>query len=175
MKIQLAKIASFIVLLGAPVILGTLGKPAEAGVCVVAGALGLAFANLDRLKRFKGGGFEAEMKDQLEAMVAKEAEPDNEQGFSGFQVHSYGFDETTRRVITALNSSNYTWRSIGGICQETGLSKPAVVSKLNWLRENDLVVQVGVSRRTNWGLSNEGRDVASSLSKDITKAGKGRS
>lgn len=175
MTILLAKIASFIVLIGAPVVLGAFGKPAEAGVCVVAGALGLAFTNLHRFKRFKGGGFEAEMKEQFEAMIAKEAEPEEGQESRGFEIQAYGFDDGTRSIVVALNSSNYTWRSIGGISKETGLSETAVISKLHWLRENGLVLQVGVSRRMNWGLSDEGRDVASSLSNDITKVGKGRS
>lgn len=43
-------------------ILGLLGKPTEMGIMVVACAICLAFLNIDKLQRFKGAGFEAEMK-----------------------------------------------------------------------------------------------------------------
>lgn len=157
-----AQFISFSVLLGAPLVLGVLGKPAEAGVCVVAGAISLAFINIDKIKRFKGGGFEAEMRDQLEAMVAKETEPE-EALHRGFQVQAFGFDDNTKKVVLALNSRRYTWRSVGGIAQESGLSRQDVKSCLGWLHENELVMQVGVSKRTNWGLTENGRDVANSL------------
>lgn len=43
-------------------IFGVLGKPTEMGLGIVAGAIAAAFLNLDRIERFKGAGFEAEMK-----------------------------------------------------------------------------------------------------------------
>jgi hypothetical protein len=33
----------------------------EMGLAILAGALGLAFSNLDKISKFKGAGFEAEM------------------------------------------------------------------------------------------------------------------
>lgn len=156
---------SFAVLLGGPIVFGALGKSTEAGICVVAGAIGLAFINIDKIKRFKGGGFEAEMKEQLEAMVAKEAEPDDEPVTSGFQAQGFGFDESTTKIITALNNSRYTWRSVSGIAQESGVSRVSASRSLKWLEENGLVMRVGVSRRINWGLTEQGRDVANSLPK----------
>lgn len=162
---SISQFISFSVLLGAPVVFGVFGKPAEAGVCVVAGAIGLAFINIDKIKRFKGGGFEAEMRDQLDAMVAKEAEPEEETSFSGLQVQAFGFDDNTKKVVLALNSPRYTWRSVGGIAQESGLSRQDVKDCLGWLQENELAMQVGVNKRTNWGLTEQGRDIANSLSK----------
>lgn len=43
-----------------------MGKPAEMGLIIVAGAIGLAFLNTDKIQRFKGAGFEAEMKKAVE-------------------------------------------------------------------------------------------------------------
>ena len=43
-----------------------MGKPTEMGIIVVAGAIGLAFLNIDKIQRFKGAGFEAEMKRAVE-------------------------------------------------------------------------------------------------------------
>ena len=45
---------------------GIMGKPAEMGIIVVAGAIGLSFLNIDKIQRFKGAGFEAEMKRAVE-------------------------------------------------------------------------------------------------------------
>lgn len=45
---------------------GVMGKPTEMGIIVAAGAIVLAFLNIDKIQRFKGAGFEAEMKRALE-------------------------------------------------------------------------------------------------------------
>jgi hypothetical protein len=41
---------------------GYIGKPAEMGLAILAGATALAFANLGKICRFKGVGFEGEMR-----------------------------------------------------------------------------------------------------------------
>ena len=41
---------------------GFIGKPTEMGIMVVAGSLAVAFLNIDKIQKFKGAGFEAEMK-----------------------------------------------------------------------------------------------------------------
>ena len=46
--------------------LGILGKATEMGLIVAAGAISIAFLNIDRIQRFKGAGFEAEMKQAVE-------------------------------------------------------------------------------------------------------------
>lgn len=43
-------------------VFGVTGKPAEMGIAVVACAIGMAFGNIDKLAKFKGAGFEAEMR-----------------------------------------------------------------------------------------------------------------
>lgn len=48
--------------LGLAVMFGIMGKPAEMGIIVVAGAITVAFQNIDKIQKFKGAGFEAEMK-----------------------------------------------------------------------------------------------------------------
>ncbi len=45
---------------------GLMGKPTEMGIAVGAGAIALAFINIDKIQRFKGVGFEAEMKRAVE-------------------------------------------------------------------------------------------------------------
>jgi hypothetical protein len=51
-------------------ILGLLGKPTEMGFAIAAGGIAAAFINLDKIQRFKGAGFEAEMKKAVEEVYA---------------------------------------------------------------------------------------------------------
>ena len=67
---------SFAFLLVGPLIFGLLGKPTEMGLSILAGALSLAFSNIDKISKFKGAGFEAEMREKVGAIIAKEAEPE---------------------------------------------------------------------------------------------------
>jgi hypothetical protein len=57
-------------LVGGALLFGLLGKPTEMGLMIVACSLALAFANLDRIQRFKGAGFEAEMRKAVEEAYA---------------------------------------------------------------------------------------------------------
>jgi len=43
------------------------------GLAIVAGSIALAFSYIDKIQKFKGAGFEAEMRQQVEMMVAKES------------------------------------------------------------------------------------------------------
>lgn len=58
--------AASLLMMTLAMVLGVLGKPTEMGLIVVAGAISIAFLNIDRIKRFKGAGFEAEMRQAVE-------------------------------------------------------------------------------------------------------------
>lgn len=49
-------------------IFGFYGKPTEMGLIIVAGSISIAFLNIDRIQKFKGGGFEAEMREANEVV-----------------------------------------------------------------------------------------------------------
>lgn len=49
---------------------GLIGKPAEMGVALAAGALAAAFINLEKLEKFKGAGIEFELKKAVEEAYA---------------------------------------------------------------------------------------------------------
>lgn len=66
MKSTLVTIIGSLLTVGLAVMFGLMGKPTEMGIIVVAGAIGLAFVNIDKIQRFKGAGFEAEMKRAVE-------------------------------------------------------------------------------------------------------------
>ena len=71
-------------MVGLAVMFGLLGKPTEMGLIITAGAIAISFLNIDRIQRFKGAGFEAEMRqavehvhatvDQLRVLAAASAE-----------------------------------------------------------------------------------------------------
>lgn len=73
-----------IFMVGLAVMFGLLGKPTEMGLIIAAGAIAISFLNIDRIQRFKGAGFEAEMRqavenvhatvDQLRVLAAASAE-----------------------------------------------------------------------------------------------------
>jgi len=161
---------SFAVLLGGPVFFGASGQAAEAAACVLAGAIGLAFTNLDKIKRFKGTGFEAETWEQkLNAMIAKETEPELYQGEleeSSLEVREFELDESVATVLIALDNPRFTWRSVGGVSEESGFSRAKVARHLKRLEDKWLSLHIGHGKRVNWGLTGLGRDVAYRLRKD---------
>lgn len=59
-------IIAFLFTLATSLYFGYLGRTVEMGMAVVAGSIAMAFANLDKIKRFKGAGFEAETKQVIQ-------------------------------------------------------------------------------------------------------------
>ncbi len=168
MNNRIMQVCSFVVLLLGSTLFGVFGKPTEMGLAIVAGCLSLAFANLDKVAKFKGAGFEAEMRDKVEEMegkvdtiTAKETEP------SGLTMRAYSVnDDSTRKVLKCLGDSKYTWRSLSGISNEAKLSMDNVQKSLNWLNSNGLAIQFGLARQDrqeNWGLTEEGRGLYYSI------------
>lgn len=61
---------SVLFILGPALLFGLLGMPAEMGLAIVAGALTAAFVNIEKIRRVKGGGFEAEMREVVDEAYA---------------------------------------------------------------------------------------------------------
>jgi hypothetical protein len=160
---KLYKGCTFIFILVASSFFGYIGKPTEMGLAILAGAIALAFANIDKIRRFKGAGFEAEMREQLNTIVAKETEPLREEGGLKFNFKGYGTDDATRQVITALGNPKYTWRTIAGIEEGTSLGKQQIMTSINWLVENHLVTEARGQQGKVWGLSPEGRNLLNAI------------
>lgn len=116
--------ASLLMLIFA-MVLGLLGKPTEMGLIVVAGSISIAFLNIDRIQRFKGAGFEAEMKqavqeahatlEQLRALAAASAESTLTTLMAG-----NFFDGTT--LSTRLDLHDRLVRSL----EEIGVPRPQI-------------------------------------------------
>ncbi|BET59161.1 hypothetical protein GEO60473_22010 [Geobacter sp. 60473] len=61
---------SFAFLLGVSTAFGYAGNIGAMSLSIVAGAIGMAFANLDKFQKIKGAGFEAELKKAVEKAYA---------------------------------------------------------------------------------------------------------
>lgn len=147
--------ASAVCLLGASVYFGLLRLPTEMGLSIVAGSLGLAFSNLDKLSEFSGGGFSAKLRTQVQAVIDKETEPRKTIG------HPSGpaFDENTLAVLRALSDPRFTWRTLNGIAGSANLSE-AETWKLLVPLVGDKLVQVSNKKGTGvmiWSLTSLGR------------------
>ncbi len=142
------------VLLVVSSVLAFLGKPTEMGFAILAGALGLAFANINKIRKFKGAGFEAEMHEQIQAVLDKETEPEPESASSiGVQVA----DREKWAVLTALGNPKYTWRLLGGIAKEAKLDKETVETILSEFVQSG-VAKRGIGRKGSmWTLTVLGR------------------
>lgn len=117
----LFQIASYSMLLVVSSVYGFLGQTTEMGVAVVAGAIGLAFTNLDKIARFKGAGFEAEMK-MVQTMIENQTEPSSDQQEEAKRKDDLSGTEV--KILKRLQKPGYTWRYAKTIAGE--ISKPVL-------------------------------------------------
>lgn len=158
------EIISFVVMLVGSMTFGFLGKPTEMALAIIAGAIAFSFANIDKFSKIKGAGFEAELKEQIEAVVEKETEPELNESGSKFSYEAYGLDEKATPIVLALKNSKFTWRYIGGISKESKASSEKVFEILNWLTSNNLANESKGSKGRIWSLTKKGREVFANIS-----------
>ncbi len=104
------------------------------------------------------------LKADIAPIVAKETEPPKEPQRAFFEVKAFGnVDPDTKRVIEALGYEKYTWRYLGGISEQTGLSDETILKALDWLVANGLASEKQGKRGKLWGLSTEGRNLLSAI------------
>ncbi|GLX68324.1 hypothetical protein [Paenibacillus glycanilyticus] len=70
MKLDLRSALSFLFIVVPALIFGAFGKTAEMGLSLLVGAVAGAFLNLDKFAEFKGGGFEAKLKEAVHEAYA---------------------------------------------------------------------------------------------------------
>lgn len=143
-----------LLLIGSPVF-GALGKPVEMGLIIVAAAVALAFTDLERFKRFKGAGFEAELREQVQAIVEKQTEPVLLQETSPTQATK--LDPGTKAVMNALDHPVFTWRYLGGVAKDSGQSRDFVAQALQWLVANGFARRSVGKHGVIWSLTEGGR------------------
>lgn len=153
------KFFSAAVLLVAPCYFGYMAQTTEMGLAILAGALGLAFSNLDKLSEFSGAGFSAKMKDQMQAIVDKETEFTPPATSDGQETKTSPIDES---ILKALSNPKFTWRTLSGISKDANRSESEAWTALVSLVGNELV-RVANKNKTGemiWALTNKGRQVA---------------
>lgn len=152
------KVAGYVVLLVCTVIFGFMGMPAEMGLSIVAGAVALAFADIEKFSRIKGVGFEAELREKLDAVIDKETEPPELDGEAELLIPGRSkVDVPTCKVIRALQHPEYTWRYLGGIKKDTKLSSDEIKNSLSWLVDHGYVKKSLGPHGAVWNLTKEGR------------------
>lgn len=157
---------SYLVILLVSTIFGYLGKSAEMALAIVAGAIAISLVNLDKFSKIKGAGFEATLKEQIEAVVAKETELFIEEDEMLASEEDKPIpnlllgDVATRKVIVALRHHDYTWRYMRGVKKDTMLSETEILKSLGWLIDNDYTKKSHGKHGTIWSLTETGRYVA---------------
>lgn len=147
---------SFVVLLVVSSALGFLGKPTEMGLAIIAGALGLAFSNINKLAKFKGAGFEAEMR-MVEAIIENQTEPSSEQKEEAKKAD--GISENENRILKSLQKPGYTWRYAKTVAGELSMPVPEIESMLTSLMHRGLTKKAAGSNGEIWAVTIVGKSV----------------
>lgn len=153
----LIRFIAFAILLVGTMVLAFLGKPAEMGLAIVAAAMALVFSDIERFKKIKGAGFEAELVEKVEAIIEKETEPLKAEDSEDTSPRQATIDSDTKEVMDALEHPEYTWRYLPGIAVDTKKTKQLVARKLMWLVENGFARRSTGKHGPIWSLTEEGR------------------
>ncbi len=150
------QIASFVILLGVSSILGFMGNPTEMGLAILAGALGLAFSNIDKISKFKGAGFEAEMN-MVQSFIENQTEPIPEQ-----KEEAKNKDDLTARessILKSLQKPSYTWRYAKTVAGEVSSSTEETERLLSSLMARGLAKNGKGANGEIWAITNLGKSV----------------
>lgn len=155
---NISQLFSFAVLLLVSTALGFVGKPTEMALSIVAGAFGLAFCNIERIAKFKGAGFEAEMRIIETAKTAIEAQTEptlEKQQEAARKVTSLTDVET--RVLASLLRPGYTWRYAKSVAREAQQTEEVTLDALARMRDRGLTDRGQGSNGEIWTATAVGR------------------
>ena len=150
------QIASYLMLLGISSIYGFMEKPAEMGLAILAGALGLAFSNIDKISKFKGAGFEAEMN-MFQTMIENQTEPTLDQIEEAKEKDN--LTQKENGILKCLQKSGYTWRYAKTVAGETSQTVEATESALTSLMSRGLAKSGKGSNGEIWSITTIGKSV----------------
>ena len=137
-------------------IYGFLSLAAEMGLAILAGSIGLAFSNIDKISKFKGAGFEAEMN-MVHTMLENQTEPTIEQKEEAKAQDKLTHDENC--ILVCLQKTGYTWRYTNTISNETGLSKSETLDYLYSLMGKGFAKNGKGSKGEIWAITAVGKSV----------------
>ncbi|MCJ8320532.1 MAG: hypothetical protein MJK12_12915 [Colwellia sp.] len=143
-------------LLGISATYGFMSLAAEMGLAILAGAIGLAFTNIDKISKFKGAGFEAEMN-MVHTMLESQTEPTIEQREQAKAQGDLTHDENC--ILVCLLKQGYTWRYANTISGETGISKSEIIDYLHSLMDKGFTKNGEGSNGEIWSITALGKSV----------------
>ena len=154
---SLIQFLAFLILLVGTMVFGFLGQPTEMALAIVASSMALVFSDIERFKKIKGAGFEAEMRDQIEAIIDKETEPTESMDSENTSPLTATIDPELWAVLEALDSPKYTWRYLSGITKGSNIERDLASKKLAWLVDNGFVRRSIGKHGAIWSLTEQGR------------------
>jgi len=159
MKNKILPVFSSLMLFGISTILGFYGKPVEMGLAIVAGSIGFAFSNINKIRKFEGAGFKAEMIEKINTIVEKETEQDISEELTTKEQISYleNLGKTEINILNSLSNKTYTWRTATGISKELNIDRNEVSKHFPTLILNDLVRETKGPKGKLWSLTSTGR------------------
>jgi hypothetical protein len=128
----------------------------EMGLAILAGALGLAFSNLDKISKFKGAGFEAEMN-MVHTMLENQTEPTPEQKEEAKAKDDLTLEEN--RILICLQKPGYTWRYANTVASETNTGKNLINDNLYALMQRGFAKNGSGSKGEIWSITALGKNV----------------
>lgn len=140
---------------------GFLSLPAEMGLAILAGAIGLAFCNIDKISKFKGAGFEAEMN-MVHTMLESQTEPTIAQQEAAKKQDNLSHDENC--ILVCLLQEGYTWRYAMTISRETGLSITETTDYLHQLMFKGFAINGSGTNGEIWSITSLGKNVQAQYS-----------
>lgn len=152
---------SALALLGISSVFGFMDMPTAMGLSILAGALGLAFSNIENIAEFSGAGFSAKMKNEIQAVIDKETEQEVLEGGETFEPAS----DPEINVIQSLQNQKYTWRTLRGISKDAQLEESEAWTTLLILVHKELARTANKNNtgETIWSLTQEGRAYANKI------------
>lgn len=117
------------------------------GLAILAGALGLAFSNIEKISRFKGAGFEAEMR-KVETIIDNQTEPTPQQKEKAQEIGK--LHEIEIQILETLQGSSYTWRYSSTIANILARSEQDIQETLRSMMKRGLVKNGQGSNREIW-------------------------
>jgi hypothetical protein len=150
--------------------LALLGKPTEMGLIIVAGAIATAFLNIDRIQRFKGAGFEAEMRQAVEQAHASVDELRNLAAISAESILTTLMAGNFMHGMTLAKRVDLHDRLINSL-QGLGVPQPQInAAEEMWRRGVGILYQRGIRHQLEGRTSTHKIDP--NLSKEALEASK---
>lgn len=94
-----------------------------------------------------------ESNEKADALINKKAEPEEDTVKIEDKVKIVATDSHSNKILNALKSNKYEFRTLSGIVEETNLNKASVFAHLKRLEEMNVIKKVQSGKRNLWTLN----------------------